>query len=156
MPEDQIDSSMKILAQHYKKRLMTAQAAYPDNPKRAGTEAGKQWIVDVRSLHGKVIEEPGTGVDTGRGGYSRFDVVFVLNNMEIYVEVQATDYNTGHKPVQTQGQIIGFAHVSAGRGIPARYFIFIGFPSQIVRWSRKTAQDRLRTGNYEPQVVMDY
>ena len=157
MQEDQIDISIKALACDYKKRLLAAKAAFPKDPMAAGRKAQADWITDVKDRGGTAIgEEPRTGVDGAGGGMTRFDVVFNLNGTDIYMEVQTRGYNSGHKPVQKTGQVIGFAHVSAGAGVPARYYRIDGDPQRIYRWSRRAAQRSLLTADYEPQLTMDY
>jgi hypothetical protein len=155
MIEDRIDDVVKGLAQRYFSRLATAKGKY--DAKAAGTHAQREWLADIAAAGGIAIKgEPRTGVDSAGGGQSRYDVLFTLAQMDIYVEVQSSDYGTGHKPVQEQGQVIGFAHSSAGSGIAARFYKIIGQPRKIYRWSRGKAQAGLRTGDYNPQRVFEY
>jgi hypothetical protein len=88
--EDQIDFSIKALACDYQRRLVTARAAFPNNPMAAGSKAQAGLIADIISRGGTSIEsEPRTGVDSAGGGQSRFDVVFNLNCMDIYLASSA-------------------------------------------------------------------
>jgi len=114
-------------------------------------------MADIVACGGiRIKSEPRTGVDSAGGGQSRFDVVFTIAGTDVYVEVQSSDYDTGHKPVQKQGQLLGFAHVTAGTGVPARYYKVIGRPRKIYCWSRGPAQAALAKGNYSHQKILYY
>ena len=157
MTEDQIDFAIKNIAQAYAQCLSAAKSNLPNDPMMAGSSAQLRLLAAIRQQGGTAIKsEPRTGVDSAGGGQSRFDILFSLNNTDIYLEVQASGYHHGHKPVQLQGQVIGFAEVSAGMGMPARYYKIIGNPRQIYRWSRRAAQNALAKGDYKPQLQMSY
>jgi hypothetical protein len=156
MPEDHVDQTIKLLANDYFRRLEVAKAKCKD-AMWAGTVAQNEWLTDISSRGGTRIKaEPRTGVDSGGGGMSCYDVLFSLSGMDIYVEVQASEYNVGHKPIQAQGQVLGFAHVSAGVGVPARYYKIFGKPRKICRWSRRETQKALTKADYEPQFEFSY
>jgi len=157
MKEDHIDSRIREMARDYQSRLAAARSAFPNDAMTAGNKAQTDWIADVR-LRGatQIKAEPRTGVDSAGGGQSRYDVVFNLMGTDIYLEVQATGYASGHKPVQEQGQLIGFAHVSTGVGVIARYYKIFGNPRQIYRWSRRAAQGALSKADYAPKHIMFY
>src|ERR1035438_9161119 len=149
MSEDPVDQSITLRARDYFARLLAARLRC-DDPKTAGSQAQKDWIANIPLRDGTSIQlEPRTGVDAAGGGQSRFEVLFT-QGIDVYVEVQATEYHTGHKPVQAQGRLLGFAHASSGSGIPARYYKVIGQPRKIHRWSRGPGQDALWHADYNP------
>jgi hypothetical protein len=154
---DHIDIAITRIAQSYARDMVAAGAAHLDNSMAAGSKAQNNLASAIRSEGATRIQlEPRTGVDSAGGGQSRYDALFNLFATDIYMEVQASDYHHGHKPVQLQGQVLGFAEVAAGAGGPARYYKIIGRPRLIYRWSRRAAQCSVSMGDYDPQIVMLY
>ncbi len=156
MSQDHVDHLIELLARDYFARLAAARTKYIDNPKTAGNQAQKEWIADIAARGGTRIKtNPRTGVDTGRGGQSQFDVLVNLAGLDVYLEVQAPGVDKGYKLVQAQGQLVGFAHVSAGAGVPARYYKIVGQTRRIYCWSsRGRAHGALTTADYEPQQTL--
>ncbi len=152
--KDSIDNKLALLASDYALRLKQARETISDQM-AIGRVAEQAWIQDIGSRGGTDIQRcPRTGVDSQHGGQSRFDVIFNLGGTIIYVEVQATDYNTGHKPVQAQGQILGFAHSATGAN--ARYYKIIGASRTISRWSVGSTLRRLESGDYSAASVFEF
>jgi hypothetical protein len=166
MHKDQVDMAMQQIARDYHSYLVAAKDEYTKHPEKAshkkliaanaGTDAMNNLIASIEKQGGKPINEPRTGVDSAGPGMTKFDVLFTLHDMDIYLEVQSSGKGSPYKDVQLQGQIIGFAHVSAGAKVPARYYKIVGFPREISRWSRRAAQHGLAQGKYDAQVVMSY
>jgi hypothetical protein len=123
----------------------------------AGTKAQNAWVEHLKQ--DPEIGEPQvnsrTGVDTGRGGLSRFDVLFAAQNLDIFVEVQSS-LSGSHKPVQVQGQIIGFAAQSAGGSSPARFYKIVADKRRVLRWSEDCAHKNLSTGTYRPDLILPF
>lgn len=163
---DQVDIAMKRIAQIYHSCLVAAKYWYDEHPEevpyknlipaRIGTDAMNILIAIIALEGGKPTNEPRTGVTSAGSGITRFDVVFTLHHMDIYLEVQASGTAPAYKQVQLQGQIIGFVLLSAGAEVPTRFYKIVGNPREMSRWSRRAAEDALTQGIYDAQVVMSY
>ncbi len=90
MAGDPIEYVVTTLAQNYSTHLKAAQATSKGKPAsrvaaaNAGTQAGKDWTEDMLRQGVKMLSCR-TGVDTGRGGHSRYDAVFNFAETDIYM-----------------------------------------------------------------------
>jgi len=153
-----IDQFVISLADNYARLFNSAINTKADH-KLAGIEAAKKCSAGPAFDKLEISLAPGepiTGVTGLRGGQTRFDKLYFIGGVEVWLELQSSDYGGSRKDAQLQGQIIALGESIATDSSAAFFYKVLAKERKIFRWSQKEAEAAVQTGNYHPPNVYDF